>query len=109
MMGRYNAGLLYPKEKFHIILQSSSKSDEYYGLDDLERRKLRIIQAKYGCRHCFHTLPDQVTLQLNKFIWNNTMQCFEIDFNKKVSVKLNTLEETIISYEHNDDYLDYLG
>lgn len=106
-MSEHSANLVYPKDKFHVILQSSSKSGEFYGLDELERRKLHIIQAKYGCRHCFHSLPDQVTLTLNKFYWDENKNCYEVDLHKKVSVKLNTLEEAILDHV-NDDYLQYL-
>jgi hypothetical protein len=94
----YNAKLVYPRDRYRLILQSSDNIDEFYGLDELESKKLKIIQAKYGCRHCFHTLPESVSLNLNKFLWNEECQCFQIDTEKKVSVQLNTLVETIIEY-----------
>lgn len=100
-MSRYNAKLIYPHERFRVILQSSEHVDEFYGLDELESRKLKIIQAKYGCRHCFHTLPENVSLNLNKFRWDEENQYFQIDSDKKVSVQLNTLEETIVEYVHD--------
>jgi hypothetical protein len=97
-MNRYNAKLVYPHERFRIILQNSETIDEFYGMDELESKKLKIIQAKYGCRHCFHTLPDNVSLNLHKFIWNEECQCFQIDADRKVSVQLNLLEENIVEY-----------
>ncbi len=106
-MSGHSANMVYPKDKFHIILQSSLQTDEFYGLDDLERRKLKIFQAKYGCRHCYHTLPDHVTLNLNKFYWNESKGCYEIDLKNKTSIRLNTLEEAIINFV-KDDYMQYL-
>ncbi|MBN2484504.1 MAG: hypothetical protein JXB34_00885 [Bacteroidales bacterium] len=103
-MIRRNARLVYPKERFHTVLQSSVSVDEFYGLDDLESKKLKIIQAKYGCRHCFHNLPDNVVLNLNKFYWNEELQCFVIDTGKQVSVRLNKLEETILEYHYDTQY-----
>lgn len=97
-MTHYSARLVYPKQEFRIVLQSSIRSNEYFGVDDLERKKLKIILAKYGCRHCYHNIPKQVTLDLNKFTWNSNKACFEIDRNTKVSVQLNTLEECIVDY-----------
>lgn len=106
-MSKYCANLVYPKDKFHIILQSSGRRDKFYGLDELERRKLKIIQAKYGCRHEFHTLPDQVALNLNEFFWSEHKESFEINLKNKVSVRLNTLEEVILDFVE-DEYLQYL-
>ncbi len=97
-MTHYSARLIYPKQEFRIILQSSVKSNEYFGVDDLERKKLKIIQAKYGCRHCYHNIPPHVTLDLNKFNWNPKKACFEIDYNTKVQIQLNTLEECIVDF-----------
>jgi hypothetical protein len=97
-MNRHPAKLNYPREKFKLIVQSSEYSDEFYGVDEFELKKLHIILAKYGCRHTFHILPDKVSLMLHKFYWNEASQYFEIDFDRKFEVKLNTLEETIIDY-----------
>jgi hypothetical protein len=96
-MSKHNARFDYPKNDYHIVFQSSINDDEYYGIDELERKKLKIIQSKYGCRHCFHTLPDKVTLDLHKFTWSEENNCFEIE-PKKVRVQLNTLEEAIVEY-----------
>jgi len=101
-MKAHNVKLIYPKDQFHIILQNSEKVDEFYAIDEFERKRLKIIQAKYGCRHCFHTLPDKVTLNLNKFFWNEECQCFQIETDQKVKVRLNTLEEAIVDYIPND-------
>jgi hypothetical protein len=96
-MSKLDAHLKYRREDCHIVFQSSISENEYYGIDEVERKKLKIIQAKFGCRHCFHTLPDKVTLNLHKFIWNNENSCFEIE-PRKVTVQLNTLEEAIVEY-----------
>ncbi|QQS52441.1 MAG: hypothetical protein IPM71_06830 [Bacteroidota bacterium] len=96
-MSRHNARFDYPKQDYHIVFQSSINENDYYGMDELERKKLKIIQAKHGCRHCFHTLPDNLTLDLHKFTWNDATNCFEIE-PRKVRVRLNTLEEAIIEY-----------
>ena len=98
-MRRHDARLVYPHERYHLVLQNSEGNDEFYGLDELESKKLKIFQAKYGCRHCFHILPDSARLNLNKFSWNGESQCFEIDEKNKVSVQLNKLEETIVEYQ----------
>ncbi len=96
-MSKHGARLKYPNLGYHIIFQNSFNDDEFYGLDEFERKKLRIIQARYGCRHCFHTLPDKVHLDLHKFVWNEREHCFEVE-DKKVSIQLNTLEEAIVEY-----------
>lgn len=104
-MTRHNARLDYSRKDYQIVFQSSVNTDEYYGMDDLERRKLKIIQAKYGCRHCFHTLPDNISLDLHKFTWNDENECFEVE-NEKVRVQLNTLEEAIVEYFSDDAFLE---
>lgn len=96
-MSRYNAKLDFPKN-YLLIFQSSYNEDEFYGLDEFESRKLKIIQAKYGCHHCFHTLPDNVTLDLHPFVWNRETQSFTPILDNKVTVQLNTLEESIINF-----------
>ncbi len=96
-MSKHGARLKYPNLGYHIIFQSSFSDDEFYGLDEFERKRLKIIQAKYGCRHCFHTLPDEVHLNLHKFTWNEEEHCFKVE-DKQVSVQLNTLEEAIVEY-----------
>lgn len=105
-MGKHDAKLVYPHERYHVILHSSEGIDEFYALDTLESKRLKIIQAKYGCRHCFHTLPDSVKLNLNRFIWNEECQCFQVDSDRKVSVQLNSLEEAIVEYVY-DSHLYY--
>lgn len=97
-MANLNAQLIYPKQEFTLILQNSNIPNEFFGVDELERKKLRIIQAKFGCRHCFHNLPDSVMLDLNRFEYNMHKSCFEINRSRKVSVRLNELEETIVEY-----------
>ncbi len=97
-MGNYSARLVYPKQEFQVILQNSKNSNEFYGVDLFEQKKLNIILAKYNCRHSFHSLPDHVTLDLNKFIWNGHKACYDIDKNSKIKIRLNLLEEAICDF-----------
>ncbi len=106
-MERHDARLDYPKDKYHLILQSSSNTNEFYGLDELERKKLKILLAKYGCRHCFHVLPDNVYLEMHPFSWNELSESFEIQSDGRVRTQLNTLEEAIIDYIPNEEYSEY--
>jgi hypothetical protein len=100
-MRRHDAKLVYPPERYQLVLQNPNGNDEFYGLDELESKKLKIFQAKYGCRHCFHILPDSARLNLNKFVWDEQSQSFQIDTKNKVSVQLNTLEGTIVEYQND--------
>ena len=104
-MSKFNARFDYPQRDYQIIFQSSINDDEYFGIDDLERKKLKIIQAKFGCRHCFHTLPNKVNLDLHKFTWNEDTSCFLVEPGK-VRVQLNTLEETIVEYFSDEEALE---
>jgi len=106
-MERHNARLDYPKNEFRIILQSSRNSNEFYGLNDLQRKTLKIILARYGCRHTFHVLPDHAALDMHRFLWNEMSETFEIEKDMTVSVNLNTLEETIVDYIPNEEFYEY--
>lgn len=97
-MRNYSARLVYPKQEFRIILQHSTSSNDFYAVDELERKKLKIIRAKYDCKHSFHNLPDHVSLDLNRFSWNSHKACYELERNQKVNIQLNKLEESIIDY-----------
>lgn len=106
-MSNYDVSLVYPKDKYHVILQNSTQRDDFYGLDELEYRKLKIILAKFDCKNNYKALPDKVKLNLNKFHWNSMKLCFEINQCQKVSVRLNRLEEIISDYV-KDNYFQYL-
>jgi hypothetical protein len=97
-MSRLVAKLEYPQDNIPLILQSSYCEDEFYGVDRFESKRMRIILAKYGCRHCFHTLPSHVTSELHPFAWDKPGQCFRIRMDHKVTVHLNTLEEAIVNH-----------
>lgn len=97
-MRNYSARLVYPKQEFQIVLQHSTSSNDFYAVDEMERKKLKIIKAKYGCNHYFHNVPDHVTLDLNRFYWNSNKACYEIDAFNKTVIQLNKLEESIIDY-----------
>lgn len=105
-MGNYSARLVYPKQEFQVILQNSKSSNEFYGVDQFELKKLNIIMAKYKCRHSYNSLPDHITLDLNKFVWNGHKACYDIDMNSKISIRLNLLEEAIMNYKP-DLYYQY--
>lgn len=95
-MTKHSVRLDYPRKKYQIILQSSDNDDEFFGLDMLELKKLHIIQAKFGCRHFFHVLPDYVTLDLHPFSWNEETNSFEIEEKRKLKIRLNTLQEAVV-------------
>jgi len=97
-MGHPGAKFEYSHSEIKLVLRNSYIEDEYYGVDSFEIKRLKIILAKYGCRHSFHTLPGHVTADLHPFVWNKLSQCFRIQMNKKVTVHLNALEEAIVSY-----------
>jgi hypothetical protein len=105
-MSNYSARLVYPKQEFQVILQNSRNSNEFYGVDLFEKKKLNIIMAKYKCRHSYNNLPDHITLDLNRFIWNGKKACYDVDLNSKVTIRLNLLEETIFEYMP-DTYYQY--
>jgi hypothetical protein len=97
-MSRLIAKLEYPINRIPLILQNSYVADEYFGVDNYERKRLRIVMAKYGCRHCFHNLPGHVAAELHPFVWDQLEQCFRIQLERKVKVHLNTLEEAIVTH-----------
>lgn len=88
----------YPHNEIYLILRNSYKEDEYYGIDKFEGKRLKIILAKYGCRHSFHTLPGQLTADMHPFTWDKISQCYRIEMETKVPVHLNILEEAVINY-----------
>ena len=88
----------YPHDQIYLILRNSYKDDEYFGVDKFESRRLKIIMAKYGCRHSFHTLPGQLTADMHPFTWDKLGQCFRIEMEKTIHVHLNNLEEAIVNY-----------
>lgn len=96
-MSSHNAHFKYLSKDYQLVLRSSYNEDEFYGVDEFESKKLKIIQARYSCRHFFHTLPDNVTLDLHKFTWNAEHNSFEAE-KRKVVVQLNTLEEAIVEH-----------
>jgi hypothetical protein len=97
-MSRHAVKFEYPHDQIYIILRDSYKEDIYYGIDKFESKRLKIILAKYGCRHSFHTLPGHLTAEMHPFKWNNISRCFNIEMGKKNSVHLNTLEEAIVHH-----------
>lgn len=97
-MTRHAAKFEYPHDQIYLILRNSYKEEEYFGLDKFESKRLKIILAKYGCRHSFHTLPGQLTAQMHPFTWDKLSQCYRIELDKKVPVHLNVLEEAVVHY-----------
>lgn len=97
-MSRHAVRFEYPHDEIQLILRNSYKEDEYFGLDKFESKKLRIVLAKYGCRHSFHTLPGHLVADMHPFVWDKLSQCFRIEMDKKVAVHLNMLEEKIVHY-----------
>ncbi|MBN1949712.1 MAG: hypothetical protein JW801_00820 [Bacteroidales bacterium] len=91
--------LVYPHADIPLVLRSSYEDDTYYGVDTFESRRMKIILSKYGCRHSLHTLPGHVTGNLYPFKWDRLQQCYQILMDKKVPVRLNTLEEMIVNYQ----------
>jgi len=97
-MSRHAAKFEYPNNEIKLVLRNSYIEDEYYGVDTFESKRLKIVLAKYGCRHSFHTLPGHITAELYPFVWNKPGQYFRIQMNHKVTVHLNSLEESIVNY-----------
>jgi hypothetical protein len=97
-MSPFAARFEYPQSEIPLILRSSFQDDMYYGVDILESRKMKIILAKYGSRHSFHSLPGKVSLNLHPFVWDRLKQVFRIELTRKVPIQLNTLEEAIINH-----------
>jgi hypothetical protein len=97
-MSHRDAKFEYPKSDITLVLRNSYIEDEYYGVDNYESKRLKIVLTKYGCRHSFHTLPGHVTAELYPFVWNKLNQCFRIHMKQKVTVHLNALEEAIVNY-----------
>ncbi len=97
-MSQHNAKFVYPQSEIKFVLRNSYIEDEYFGVDNFESKRLKIVLAKYGCRRSFHTLPGHITAELHPFVWNKLGQCFRIQMNTKVSVHLNSLEEAIVNY-----------
>ena len=98
-MAHHSIKLEYPHDQIPLVLRSSYKEDTYYGVDHFESKKIKIVQAKYGCRHSFHTLPGKLTASLHPFTWDRLERCFRIELDQKETVHLNTLEEAIMHYQ----------
>lgn len=90
--------LEYPNTEIPLVLRSTYKENTYYGVDQLERKKLKIVMRKFGCRRNFHSLPGRVIASLYPFVWDRLQQCYRIQLDKKVSVLLNTLEEAVVNH-----------
>ena len=97
-MSRLTARFEYPQKQIPLVLQNSYAEDIFYGVDTFERKRMRIVLAKYGSRHCFHTLPGHITAELHPFVWDRLKQCFRIQMDQKVKVRLNSLEEAIVTH-----------
>ncbi|MBN2522505.1 MAG: hypothetical protein JXB24_04490 [Bacteroidales bacterium] len=97
-MSTYSAKFEYPYDQIPLILQNSYKENEFYAVDEFESKKLKIILAKYGCRHCFHTLPGHLHANLFPFLWDKLKQCYRADMQNPVSVQLNLLEEAVVNH-----------
>jgi hypothetical protein len=93
----YTAKFNYPKE-YRMILRDSFREDKYYGLDEFDCKYLKIVQAKFGCLNCFHTIPERVKMEMAPFEWNDKKQEFILTENKRLAVQLNQLETMIVSY-----------
>lgn len=94
-MLKQNLRFEYAHQVIPIILKSSSHADIYYGMDELEMKKIKIVLAKYSSHTDFLSLPNKVTVGLHPFKWNQMGQSYRIDMDKKVSVQLNTLVEVV--------------
>jgi hypothetical protein len=99
-MSRHAVKFEYPHKEIFMILRNSYKENEYYGVDKFESKRLKIILAKYGCRHSYHTLPGKLTSTMHPFSWDKLSQCFRIEMDKKVPVHLNTLEEAVVHHHY---------
>ncbi len=104
IMAKHPVNLEYSHEEYPLILQHSYRKEEFYGLSVYENKKMKIILAKYGCQHCFHTLPSHIHIELHPFIWNDSKNTFTVNPNEKVSVQLNQLEEAVINYKYLENY-----
>ncbi|MGD2035242.1 MAG: hypothetical protein PVF73_09320 [Bacteroidales bacterium] len=94
---KYIAYFDHPEE-YKMILRDSFRENTYYGLDDFDCRYLKIIQAKFGCQNSFHTIPDKVKMEMAPFEWNGKKQKFVLNEKKRLAVRLNQLENMIISH-----------
>lgn len=102
-MSQHAVRFEYPHDQIYLILRNSYQEEAYFGVDKFESKRLKIILAKYGCRHSFHTLPGQLTVDMHPFTWDRLGQCFRIELDKKVPVHLNTLEEAVVNYHAFDE------
>jgi hypothetical protein len=97
-MSRLTAKFEFSHKQIPLVLQSSYAENTFYGVDSFESKRMRIVMAKYGSRHCFHTLPGHITAELHPFVWDKLKQCFRIQMDRKVKVRLNALEEAIVNH-----------
>ena len=97
-MSRHAVKFEYPHDEIYLILRNSFKEEEYFGVDKFESKRLKIILAKYGCHHSFHTLPGHLIADMHPFTWDRLGQCFRIEMDKSVPIHLNILEEAVVNY-----------
>lgn len=89
---------------YKVILRNSYVDEEYYGLDDFDCKYLKIIQAKFGCYHSLHTIPDRVKMELAPYVWNKKKQKFVLDEYKSRIVQLNQLEFMVVNYKFDKEW-----
>ena len=90
-------------EDYKVVLRDSYKENVYYGLDDFDSKYLKILQAKFGCKISFHTIPERVKMEMAPYEWNEKRQLFVLREDKRLPVQLNQLEVMIVSYSFNSN------
>ena len=103
-MTGHSVNLEYPHDEFPLILQHSYHEEEFFGVSIYESKKLKIILSKYGCQHCFHTLPSHITMDLHPFVRDKRNNAFRIHPREIITVQLNQLEEAVINYNYLEQY-----
>lgn len=98
-MATQSIKLNYSRDKYPLVLKSSYETGAFYALDSFEVNKLKILMAKYGCRHSFHTLPDTLVLDLLPFYLDEDTGSYRVDSDNRTRVQLNKLEEVIVTYK----------
>jgi hypothetical protein len=88
----------FTRGEIELILRNSYQENMYYGVDKFESKRLKILMAKFGCRHTYHTLPGHLTATFYPFSWDRLKQCFRMDTRQKVTAQLNTLEEVVVMH-----------
>ena len=103
-MAGISVNLEYSQKEFPLILQNSYYENEFYGVSTFEYKKMKIILAKHGCQHCFHTLPSEVRVDLHPFYWDGEIKAFIVDKQNTVNVQLNQFEEAVVNYNFLENY-----